>query len=248
MKRLKIYSVVFIILSIGVLHAKSRTWKKMDNVEMHSATDYHLKKNIDILEIRSCRPPEDGYRPDIKIYVKSKSVLGKKAIATFSRGKPNLSRKSNISFPPEHKGYTSRAFILYNNGKMSRMNEISDVIKILGDIDTPAEAQLVLWLHAKYRSSPPKTLKGAKVNSVYVFSEKYRKVPQGYEILSKYNVYATVPGTSISTQTFESSGIYNQVITAKSLINKKGKIVYFRQIHKSKIKEEESTNTTTAGI
>jgi hypothetical protein len=240
--------MVFIILSIGVLHAKSKTWKKLVNVERHIGK-CHLKKHIDVLEMRSYYPKSDrgfGYSSDINIYVKPENKIDKKLLSSFKKAKPNFSRKSNIAYPPDAVGKTNRAFVLYDNGKMSRMNEISDVIKVLGDIDTPAEAQLVLWLHAKYRISPPKTLKGAKVNSVYVFSEKYRKVPQGYEILSKYNVYATVPGTSISTQTFESSGIYNQVITAKSLINKKGKIVYFRQIHKSKIKEEESTVTSCA--
>jgi len=243
MMRLKIYSVVFIVLHINMLYAGSMVWKKLDNIEMYSSEAYNLKKNVDVLELRSYYPKSDefSYRPDIGIYVKPENKIDKKLLVSFKKAQPNFSTKSNIAYPSDALGKTNRAFVLYANGKISCINEISDVVKILGDIDTPTEAQLILWLHAKGRSSLPKTLRNAKVTEVSITSEKYRKVSQGYEVLSKYNIYANKPGTYISTQAFVSGVLYHQVITTKSLISKKGKIIYFRQISKSKIKEEEST-------
>ncbi len=248
LKRVNIYGIVFLLLSVSTLCAKSNAWNKLENVEMHPANAYHLKKHIDVLEMRSYYPgnKDFGYRPDIDIYVKPENKIDKKLLASFKKVKPNFSRKSNIAYPPDALGKTNRAFALYDDGKISRMNEISDVLQILEEIDTPAEAQLVLWLYAKHRKSLPKTLKGAKVVEVSPVSEKYRKVNKGYEILSKFNVYSTKPGTTFQSKSITASMLYHQTITIKSMINKKGKIVSFEQVQKSKITEEESTITSCA--
>ncbi len=41
----------------------------------------------------------------------------------------------------------SNGFMIDDQQKIWRMNEVSDVINYLGKIDTPAELKLVLWLN-----------------------------------------------------------------------------------------------------
>ena len=63
-----------------------------------------------------------------------------------------------------------------SHGKMWRMNTVNDVIGMLGGIDTPAEAKLVLWLNNKNRGISDENYK-----------DKYRKTSKGYTIISEYD-------------------------------------------------------------
>ncbi len=63
----------------------------------------------------------------------------KKIVKQFHSLKPKYSSKANM----RNKG---NAFFIDSNNKMWQMDMIEDVISLLGDIDRPAEAQLVLWL------------------------------------------------------------------------------------------------------
>ncbi|WP_041672759.1 hypothetical protein [Sulfurovum sp. NBC37-1] len=55
------------------------------------------------------------------------------------------------------------------------MNEIVDVIGYMGEIDTPAEAQLILWLHSKHEGKQyRKTSKG--YGKIAEICEEYREV------------------------------------------------------------------------
>ena len=224
------------------------SWKKFESVEMrHDGSAYHLLNNVAVLEFRNYQKPykASSFRPDITIEAKK---VSDKQIKRFRRAAPNFSRKSNIAYPPLYKESTNRAFVLYDDGKISRMNEISDVLKLMGTIDTPAEAQLVLWLNSQYRKKSKKTLRGSKVNTLTVMEEKVRKVSQGYEILTKYKCYATKKGTVEKGESYEYSIQLFQVVTAKSLISKKGKIKSYKIINRSKIGEEESTLTSCANV
>ncbi len=163
--------------------------------------------------------------------------MAKKRLSSFKKAKANFSRKSNIAYPPDARGKTSRAFVLYNDGKISRMNEISDVVKLMGTIDTAAEAQLVLYLHAVHRSKATKSLKGSKVHTVSVKENKIRAVSNGYEIETKYRVVATKKGSRNEMSSIE---LYRDIV-ARSFVTKKGKIKRYKILSRSKIKEEKST-------
>ena len=56
------------------------------------------------------------------------------------------------------------------------MNTVKDVIGMLGEIDTPAEAKLVLWLNDKNRGISDENHK-----------DKYRKTSKGYAVISEYD-------------------------------------------------------------
>ena len=50
------------------------------------------------------------------------------------------------------------------------MNEVSDVVKYLGTVDTQAELKLVLWLNNEAHDK-----------------DKYRKISNGYIVISEYD-------------------------------------------------------------
>lgn len=95
------------------------------------------------------------------------------------------------------------------------MNEIVDVVEYMGEINTPAKAQLILWLHGKREGT------------------KYRKTSRGYEMLIEYEwigpeIHRTGAGGIAE--------FCNKVgkATDRAIINKKGKIVSYQQIWRSK--------------
>ena len=78
-------------------------------------------------------------------------------LSKFNALKPLRTGKSNI------RDY-GNAFMIDTKGKMFRMDMRQDIIGLLGKIETPAEAQLALWLNH------------------YEQGGRYRKVRNGYEI------------------------------------------------------------------
>jgi len=243
----KRYIAILTAMFIFLVTAEGSAWKKLEYIEMQDGKTYHLQDNVSVLEFRNYKKPykASSFRPDITIEVKK---VSEKEMKTFRRAAPNFSRKSNIAYPPKYKGDTSRAFVLYSDGKISRMNEIADVLKLMGTIDTPEEAQLVLWMHSQYRKKAKKTLKGSKVNSVTVTEEKARKVSNGYEFISKYTLYATKKGSEEEGESYSFSIQLFQVVTVKSLVSKDGKIKSYKIISRSKIGEEESMLTSCANV
>ena len=225
--------IVLIFLLITGVYAKSGKWKNIEPFNKHSANAYQLKEDIDVLEIRAygIRSKYKTYHTSIGIYVKPKKELSKKLVKKFSKATLNSSRKGDIRIPPDFKGNISRGFILYKNGKIFRMNEMSDIISCLGEIDTAAEAQLVLWLHSQY-SGVKQTAKGKLSYRPAVLNQKYRKTEKGYEIVTKYTI-----SHSYSRSKWEWCND-EQNFTDRAIIDKRGKIVGFKQLSKSKIKSE----------
>ena len=98
----------------------------------------------------------------------------------------------------EHPGRLMNGFMMDKNNKVWRMDEVKDVITQLGDIDTPAEARLILWIHG------------------YTNGNHYYKRANGYEITYTYE-------TTESSK--NSQCVDHKEITEKALVNKKGEIV-----------------------
>ncbi len=48
-----IFTLGVLLLQSNLLQAKSNNWKKLEDVEMHPAKAYHLKPDVEVLEIRS---------------------------------------------------------------------------------------------------------------------------------------------------------------------------------------------------
>ena len=139
-------------------------------------------------------------------------------VKNFNKLTPILSDQTNIrkfTFcdPNGCVEHVGNAFMIANDGKLWKMNEIVDVLGFMGEVDTPAEAQLLLWLYSKPEGS------------------KYRKTFKGYEVLIKREkTYPSDKGDKSIGEFCEEW----RIVTDKAIINKKGKIVSYKQVGISK--------------
>ena len=200
------------VMAMFMMAAVVQVQAKQPNV---SANDIHPSENVKCMEIRSyennpnnkntyhrwirhvtwCSEPISGIDP----------VLYKK----FSMAKPMRTKESNIG--GSHPGRLINGFLIDKNNKVWRMDEVKDVITQLGEIDTPAEARLVLWIHG------------------YTNGNHYYKTAKGYEITYTYKTTEN----SKSPQCVD----YKE-ITEKALVNKKGEIVSRKKLKSRSLKRE----------
>ena len=177
-----------LILLLTGLHAKSAKWQELKSLKEYSASAYMLKEGVEYLEIRNYIRGMKDKRYNIKKYDVTVSMqrlslesFSPKMVKKFKALSPNLSKQTNI----KRSGFClmsgcvsriSNGFMIDSHGKMWRMNTVNDVIGMLGEIDTPAEAKLVLWLNNKNRGISDDNHK-----------DKYRKTSKGYTIISEYD-------------------------------------------------------------
>jgi hypothetical protein len=221
------------IILLSVLTALSSlqagTWKETKDIRKQPASVFHLNENILALEIRAYTNNKQSERVVLKIYTKPLKSINKKMMKQFRAVKLNKGRKSDILKESYILNDTSRGFVLYKDGKISRVNEISDVVALLGTIDTPAEAQLVWWLHGKYS--------GKKLTKKWTFSAPvdkstlYQKSKNGYKLLHKYTIRGFREKERASREYLE--------ITFKDMmtVTSKGKLVNFKQVSRTKATE-----------
>lgn len=185
--RMKIFKIVLLVLLVTGVHAKSAKWQKLKSLNEYRASAYTLKEGVEYLEIREYYQDEDkGY--DTKKYKVTVSMqrstlksLSPQIVKKFKASAPNLSKETNIKktrfcLMSGCASRISNGFMIDSHGKMWRMNSVKDVIDMLGRIDTPAEAKLVLWLNDKNRDTTDENYK-----------DKYRKTSRGYTIISEYD-------------------------------------------------------------
>ncbi len=131
--------ILWIVLLTG-LHSKDIKWHMAETIEMYALDQnsvFNLKDHVAYLEIRWEEKGNNEYMIIKKVPLDS---FGTKIVKQFHDLKPKYSAKANLL----NKG---NAFFIDDKGKIWQMDMIEDVMSLLGDIDTPAEAQLVLWLH-----------------------------------------------------------------------------------------------------
>ncbi len=235
--------VLFILPALLVitpsLSAKETKWHDLKEVVKqygsYTSRDYHIRDDIIALEIRTYgfRDGHQTYKDiPVAIYRVPVESIDKRVFRRFRNASPNLKQKDEIRNPPDFRGDKSRAFIIANDKKIYRMSTISDVIYYLGDIGRPAEAYLVWWMHSRYSGmKDTKSLKSR--NRPIILSKKYRLTSRGYEMLIKYRI----SNDYIKNRGRESCSEY-QDFTDKVIIDKHGRISYFKQLKKSKIKTE----------
>ena len=183
-----IFKIVLLILLITGLHAKGAKWQKLKSLEAYSASAYTLKEGVEYLEIRSYYSGSEDKGYNIKKYETLVSLertplksFSPKMLQKFKALSPNLSKQTNMKKSSFclMSGCISRisnGFMIDSHGKMWRMNTVNDVIGMLGEIDTPAEAKLVLWLNDKNRGTSDENHK-----------DKYRKTSKEYTVISEYD-------------------------------------------------------------
>lgn len=184
----KIIVLLLLSLLLTGLHAKAAKWQKLKSLKEYSGSDYALKKGVEYLEIREYfRGVKDkGY--NTKKYEVTVSMQGSalksfntEIVKKFKASIPNLSKQTNIKASTFclMRGCVSRisnGFMIDSHEKIWRMNEVSDLIGMLGEVNTPAEAKIVLWLHDNRRDISDKNHK-----------DKYRKTSKGYTVISEYD-------------------------------------------------------------
>ncbi len=181
---IQIFKIVLLILLITGLYGKDTKWKSLKRIYQYPTNAFHLKDDIAVMEIRRYGT-YDNYKKhnkptiDMKFYKTPLKLLDSKLVKRFKNSVPNLSKSGNIHRTSKSSAEISNAFIIHNSGNILGMNEIVDVIDFMGEIDTPAEAQLILWLYSKREGA------------------KYRKTSKGYEIIIKY--YKSYPSGAKST-------------------------------------------------
>ena len=200
-----IHKIVVFLLSfiflLTVIHAKEIKWQNLKPVNLYSASAFHLKESVECLELKTCITDAKGKKCVGKVFTtvtvchKPLKHFDEKLIKRFKKLYPKESKQGNIRKILLPSSITN-GFSIDNKGVIWRLNEVEDIIDILGDIDTPAEAQLVLWLHGK---NPAKS---------------YHKVSKGYEVLIEEKKLSPCNGEKD----------YEEIFIYKREISKEGKI------------------------
>ncbi len=211
---MQIVKIGLLILLMTGLHAKDAKWKSLKRIYQYPTNAFHLKDDIAVMEIRRYGT-YDNYKKynkptiDMKFYKTPLKLLDSKLVKRFKNSVPNLSKSGNIHRTSKSSAEISNAFTIDNSGNILGMNEIVDVISFMGEIDTPAESQLILWLHNKREGT------------------KYRKISKGYEIIIKYEKsYPSNKGDGKIAEFCEEI----REVTDRAVVSKKGKIISYKQL------------------
>lgn len=204
---------MLLILLVTAMYAKDAKWQNLKPLYKYSTGAFHLKDDVSVMEIRRY-DTYDNYKKynkptiEMKYYKTPLNLLKAKLVKRFKNCTPILLESGNIHRLSKHSSEISNAFIIASSGKVLKMNEIIDVIGFMGEIDTPAEAQLILWLHSKREGT------------------KYRKTAKGYEIIIKYEKSYPSKGDGKIAEFCEEI----REATDRAIVNKKGKIISYRQV------------------
>jgi len=170
MNKILIFISLLLFFSIE-LSAKKSKWIPLEHISTYKASDYNLKKGLEYLELRQYESKENNKLRDkpytvlLSFYRKPLNSFDKRTIKKFKKLKPNIEPKSNIKKSHyESFGvgcyYKYNAFVIDSDRRFWRMNTIEDIIGYLGEIDTPAELQTVLWLRDKSSGVKYRAIKG----------------------------------------------------------------------------------------
>jgi len=205
-------------------NSNTSKWQKLKLLKDYSSTDFNLKEGVEYLEIRTYfrgQQESEYHTKQYKVIVHMErtplSFFEPKLLKEFKKIVPNLSKESNlksVSFCLM-RGCTSiisNGFMIDEHKKMWVMNTTEDILNMIGDVDTPAEVKLVLWLNDKKMSESKE--------DIY----KYLKSPKGYKILHEYD-------NSLSN--LGECGHF----TYEMFISKKGKIIQKKLLKKSESKK-----------
>ena len=220
---MKIYQLLLCGLLAVSTHAKGNKWQPLRGLDDYATNAFHLKQGVAYFEIRQYRvnKKNEVLEREVvkKLYRTPLKSFGGKIVKQFRRLTPNFAvQKPMYHLASERAGvgceYRYNGFMIDNNGKMWRATTAEDIIGFLGDIDTPAEAQTILWLRSKDQGT------------------HYRKTSRGYEVITEEVLdYPNMHNDSC------------RKITHKATINKKGKIVRYKPYRISKTKKNCSTMT-----
>lgn len=212
--------ILLLISTLIFLGCSNSALKTFQPIKEYKIDEYKLKKGVEYLEIREYIQSPSQSKYDIENYgtiitMQSKPLesFSPKLMKAFKKIKPNLGKESNIRSSRFclMRGCTSRisnGFMIDSNNKIWVLNEVKDILEMIGEVDTPAEVNLVLWLNDKHRSISDKNYK-----------DKYRKTSEGYTIISQYDNSISNSG-ECGLFTYEIDIAKNGEMTKKKLLKK----------------------------
>ena len=191
MKQIKI--ILITLLMTLTVHAG---WKPLKSLDHYGPKSFTLKTGVAYVEIRTYKEDIYAYASEIsrrknetvvfKMYRHPLSYFGSTVKRTFE----SLPGKKKFAFMKYGNSGIGRSIEWYNNGfmiddqgKQWRLENVQDVIEMVKPIDTPAELMLVFWL------------KGGKQKNT-----TYRKIGSGYVIREHYTA---IDGPDCGDYTFE---------------------------------------------
>ncbi len=201
---MQIIKIALLILLVTGAYAKSEKWEKLYSVvdRAYTLDDYHFKKPIKCLELRSYSiDPKTRKRTDqsfVALVSVCSSSLSSRTLKRFRKIDPGLSKKGDIRRGKNPRDVIN-AMVIDGEGKLWRMNEIVDLIDLMGEIDTPAEAQMVLWLNGENEA------------------ERCRRSSKGYEMIVEEHKFSGKNGYTEFVETFT----YQITINPKAKISRK---------------------------
>lgn len=163
---MQLFQVLSILFLLTSLEAKSIKWHKLKPLASYGGEAYSLSERVAYMQIRGYQNKKTNKPSEIlTLSTKPKQGYPSNVIKRFQNIKPKYSSKADLNTF----GY-GNAFFIDNDGKMFQMDMQKDIIFLLGDIDRPAELQLLLRL------------------GHYEKGEYYRKTSKGYEVKISYPI------------------------------------------------------------
>ena len=215
---MQIIKIALLILLVTGAYAKSEKWEKLYSVvdRAYTLDDYHFKKPIKCLELRSYSiDPKTRKRTDnsfVTLVSVCSSSLSSRMLKRFRKIDPGLSKKGDIRRGKNPQDVIN-AMVIDGEGKMLRMNEITDLIDLMGEIDTPAEAQMVLWLNGENEA------------------ERCRRSSKGYEMIVEEHKFSGKNGYTEFVETY----------TFRVVVGREGKIRQKKMLKHGKKRAIEDT-------
>jgi len=132
-----------IVLLVLLTFTAEAGWKALKKSEEYPGNAYHLKENVGYMEIRLYQSKKsEKANKSIVLYRKTLSSYPKSVVSKFK----DLTKRysdTDIAYRIRDHG---NAFFIDIEGKIFWTDETKDVKMLMGEIDTPAELALSLWL------------------------------------------------------------------------------------------------------
>ena len=173
------FKIVLLALLLTGVYGKGVKWQVLKSLNEYPASAYTLKEGVSYFEIREYMKQNSKYNTKkhkivFSAYTRSLDSYVSSVRTKFRRQLPSITKKTNMRKITKklrsgaYEYVICNGFMIDSDEKIWRMNTTKDAIEMLGEIDTPAEVQAVLWLNKKYEAN------------------SYRKTSKGYEVRIKY--------------------------------------------------------------
>ncbi len=195
-------------------------WKTLKKIEDYPGNAYTLKESVSYMEIRLYKyKKSERANKIISLYKKPLSSYSKSMISKFK----NLEKKYSNKESYLQIRNNGNAFFIDTNGKMFWTDETKDIKMLLGEVDTPSELALALWL--TYENG----------------WQTYKKMSNGYQVKRTTWISECTDDSMIGT--VDRNGNTEMGNNIRHIIRKKCKKRKHTQFINHKIVDYESYNT-----